>query len=131
MMGSPPQNLLESALGGAIASVQSDGVTVMISYDLYLEVAGILTELHEEDETSDDLVLHLNVGIAQVILVVNKTDSLSSTSLRGMIPISHPILSAASTASSTFWQVAISKVSSGMVPSLVSLACRGPSSGPP
>lgn len=48
-----------------------------------------------------------------------------------MIPFSYPIRRATSKACSTVRQVPFSKVSFGIVPSGVSSATRGPSSGPP
>mmetsp|Transcript_15385 Transcript_15385/g.22712 ORF Transcript_15385/g.22712 Transcript_15385/m.22712 type:complete len:304 (-) Transcript_15385:177-1088(-) len=47
-------------------------------------MTGVLTKLHKENGTSDDLVGHLNVCVLQIILVVNETDTLSSSSLTGL-----------------------------------------------
>ena len=78
------ENLLETTLGGAITSVQADGIAVLISNNLHLKMAGILTKWHDEDGTSDDLILYLDVCIAQIFLVMDKSDSLFSISLGGL-----------------------------------------------
>mmetsp|Transcript_9802 Transcript_9802/g.14587 ORF Transcript_9802/g.14587 Transcript_9802/m.14587 type:complete len:503 (-) Transcript_9802:439-1947(-) len=75
------ENLLETTLGRAITTVQGNSVSVLISNNLNLDVTGILTKLHKENGTSDDLVGHLNIRVLQIILVVNETDTLPSSSL--------------------------------------------------
>ena len=82
--GSLLEDLLEAALGGAIASVESDGVAVLVADDLDLDVAGVLTELHEEDGGADDLVGDLNVGVLEVLLVVDEADALAAAALGGL-----------------------------------------------
>mmetsp|Transcript_15041 Transcript_15041/g.36104 ORF Transcript_15041/g.36104 Transcript_15041/m.36104 type:complete len:678 (-) Transcript_15041:325-2358(-) len=81
--GSLLKNLLEAPLSRAITAVEGDSITMLISDDLDLDVTRVLTELHDEDGRADNLILNLNVCIAQICLVVNKSDTLSSTSLRG------------------------------------------------
>jgi len=34
------------------------GVRVLVSYDLYLEMSGVFTKLHEKDRWSGNLILH-------------------------------------------------------------------------
>mmetsp|Transcript_13887 Transcript_13887/g.33108 ORF Transcript_13887/g.33108 Transcript_13887/m.33108 type:complete len:869 (-) Transcript_13887:356-2962(-) len=75
------EDLLEAALGGAVTSVEGDGVAVLITDDLDLDVTCVLTELHEEDGRSDDLVGDLDVGVAEVVLVVDEADTLTTASL--------------------------------------------------
>ena len=45
------EDLLETTLGGAITSVQSNGVSVLVTDDLNFQVTSILTELHDENGT--------------------------------------------------------------------------------
>ena len=78
------EDLLEPTLGGAITSVESDGVAVLVTDDLDLDVTGVLTELHEEDGRADDLVGDLNVGVLEVLLVVDEADALTATALGGL-----------------------------------------------
>ena len=78
------KNLQETTLGRAITSVQEDGIAVLISDNLHLKMAGILTKLHDEDGTSKDLIFYLDVCIAQIFLIMDESDSLSSTSIRGL-----------------------------------------------
>ena len=78
------EDLLEATLGGAITSVESDGVAVLVTDDLDLDVPGVLTELHEEDGRSDDLVGDLDVGVLEVLLVVDEADALAAAALGGL-----------------------------------------------
>jgi biotin-(acetyl-CoA carboxylase) ligase len=75
------ENLLESTLSGAITAVQSDGISVLVTNNLNLKMAGILTELHDKDGRSHNLVLNLDVGILQIFFVVDETDTFSASSL--------------------------------------------------
>ena len=78
------EDLLETALGGAITSREGHGVTMLVTNDLDFNVAVVLAELHEEDGRSDDLILHLKKGVGQVLLVVDQTNTLAATTLRGL-----------------------------------------------
>mmetsp|Transcript_1672 Transcript_1672/g.3091 ORF Transcript_1672/g.3091 Transcript_1672/m.3091 type:complete len:390 (-) Transcript_1672:439-1608(-) len=78
------ENLLETTLGTAVATIQGHSVAVLIADNLNLQMTGVLTELHHENGGADDLVGDLDVGVAEILLVVNETDSLSSSSLTGL-----------------------------------------------
>lgn len=53
------ENLLEATLGRAVTTVERDGLPVLISNDLDLNVPGTGTELHEEDGRTHHLICHL------------------------------------------------------------------------
>mmetsp|Transcript_33963 Transcript_33963/g.74704 ORF Transcript_33963/g.74704 Transcript_33963/m.74704 type:complete len:459 (+) Transcript_33963:4774-6150(+) len=79
--GSLLKDLLETTLGGAVTTVESDGVAVLVTDDLNLDVTGVLTKLHEEDGGSDDLIGNLDVGVLEILLVVHETDALTTATL--------------------------------------------------
>ena len=75
------KDLLEAALGRAIAAVEGHGVAVLISDDLHLEMASVLAELHHEHGGAGHLVLDLDKVGAQLVLIVGHTDTLTTASL--------------------------------------------------
>mmetsp|Transcript_105102 Transcript_105102/g.206152 ORF Transcript_105102/g.206152 Transcript_105102/m.206152 type:complete len:332 (+) Transcript_105102:138-1133(+) len=74
------KNLLETTLGGAVTSIQGDGVTMLVSNNLNFQVASILAKLHDEDRRTNNFVADLDVGILQIFLVIDETDTLTTSS---------------------------------------------------
>mmetsp|Transcript_30997 Transcript_30997/g.46219 ORF Transcript_30997/g.46219 Transcript_30997/m.46219 type:complete len:318 (-) Transcript_30997:902-1855(-) len=78
--GSLLENLLETTLGRTVTTVECNSVSMLITDNLNLNVTGILTKLHKENRRSNNLIGNLYIGVAEISFIVNKTDTLSSTS---------------------------------------------------
>mmetsp|Transcript_17316 Transcript_17316/g.42293 ORF Transcript_17316/g.42293 Transcript_17316/m.42293 type:complete len:351 (+) Transcript_17316:3880-4932(+) len=78
------ENLLETTLSRTITTIQSNGISVLITNNLNFQVTCVLTKLHNEDRRTDDFVLDLDVGIREVVFVINESDALTTSSLGGL-----------------------------------------------
>mmetsp|Transcript_13544 Transcript_13544/g.23330 ORF Transcript_13544/g.23330 Transcript_13544/m.23330 type:complete len:715 (+) Transcript_13544:4833-6977(+) len=78
------ENLLVTTLYRAVTSAESDGVTVLVSNELNLQVASTLGETHDEDRGSGDLRLDLAKACLDLGVVVDKTDTLTTTTFTGL-----------------------------------------------
>ena len=77
------KDLLETTLRGTITTVQGDSISMLITHNLDFQVTSVLTKLHDENRTSNNFVLDLDKGIAEIIFVVDKTDTFTTTSFGG------------------------------------------------
>ena len=75
---------LVSALHRAVASVQGDCVTVLVSYDLNLQMPGVGRQLLDEHGRAGHLCLNLNEARTELLHVRHHTDSLAAASLRSL-----------------------------------------------
>ena len=78
------ENLLESTLGGTVTTVQGNSISVFISNNLDFNVTGVFTKLHDKNRGSDNFVSDLDVGILEVIFIVDETDTFTTTSFGGL-----------------------------------------------
>ena len=77
-------DFLVSALHRAVASVQGDCVTVLVSYDLNLQMPGVGRQLLDEHGRAGHLRLNLNESRAELLHVRHHTDPLAAASLRSL-----------------------------------------------
>ena len=78
------EDLLEPALGRAVAAVQRQGVTILVPQDLDLQVPRLGDHLHEENGGADHFCRDVGVGHLELLHVGGLADALSAAALRGL-----------------------------------------------
>ena len=82
--GSLFDNLLMSALDGAVTTEERDVVAVLIGKKLDFQVASIACKLHDEDGRSRNFAGSSVVQLLEVLLILNHADTLSTAALGGL-----------------------------------------------
>ena len=86
------EDLLETTLGGAVAAVEGDGVAVLVSHDLHLQVARVRAQLHHEDGRAWHLVLHLREARLELRQVLYHANAFATTTFRGLNDAHHYVI---------------------------------------